>query len=106
VRPARWTVAPSRARARATAAPIEPPQPAELPIDPQQIKLDSPQVFEQFKAFAAKQQLKTEGILYDLDLVNLEGSVGPVWSVVDPATKQRIYSLNAVTGEEIPNFGK
>jgi hypothetical protein len=85
------------------AEPIEPLKPIEQPIDVSQVAIDSDKTMTQFKEFAQKQGMKTEGVDYDLELVNLEGSSGPVWSVVDPATKKWVYSISAVTGAEVPN---
>ena len=85
------------------AEPMQELQPAELPIDLSQVKIDSPQVLEQFEAVAAERNLQTDGVSYDLELVSLEGSSGPVWSVVDPATKEWLYSISAANGNEVPN---
>jgi hypothetical protein len=82
---------------------IEEPRPAELPLDVEQIQIDSDDVLERFAEVAAQRDLQTEGVTYDLELVNLEGGDGPVWSVVDPRTRSWIYSVDAVTGEEVPD---
>jgi hypothetical protein len=76
-------------------------KPEELPIDVFSLKLDSPQVFDQFLKIAAQRGIKIEGIVYDLELINPKGGSGPVWSIVDPITLTWLYSLNAVTGAEV-----
>lgn len=83
------------------AEPIEEPKPVEKPINIADIKLDSSQVFEQFKAAMQKQGTPTDDLQFDLELVNLENQSGPVWSVVDPRTLKWVYSVNASTGEEL-----
>lgn len=86
-----------------TAEPIEDPTPAELPIDVSQIKIDSAQVLTLFKERAPALGITPGETVYDLELVNLAGKGGPTWSVVDPATKQWLFSVSAVSGEEVPN---
>ncbi|MBI1800577.1 MAG: hypothetical protein HYR71_02985 [Chloroflexi bacterium] len=78
-------------------------KPIELPIDPAQVKLDSPQVFAQFEKFAAQQNIKISGTTYDLELINPQGGSGYVWSVVDPAARRWLYSISATSGAEVPN---
>ena len=75
---------------------------AELPIDVSQIKIDSTQVMEQFVKAAPENNWKTEGVIYDFELINLEGK-GPVWSVVDPSTSQWLYSVSALNGNVVEN---
>ncbi len=82
---------------------IEQPTPRELPIDVAQVKLDSTQAFEQFKQVAAQRGLPTDPAAYDFELVNLEGKGTPIWSIVDPATRTWLYSIDAIGGNEVPN---
>ncbi len=82
---------------------IEPPTPRELPIDVAQVKLDSPQVFEQFKTVVAQRSLPTDPAAYDFELVNLEGKGTPIWSIIDPTTSNWLYSVDAISGNEVPN---
>jgi hypothetical protein len=82
---------------------IEDPRPAELPIDLDRVTLDSDDVLARFQEYAEQQNIETEGVIYDLELVYLEGSSAPVWSVVDPRTRTWLFSLDAVTGEEVPD---
>ncbi|MCX7791479.1 MAG: hypothetical protein N2378_12630 [Chloroflexaceae bacterium] len=75
----------------------------QLPIDMSKVTVDSPAVFERFRANApAKGITVDDQVTYDLELVYLPGSPGPVWSVVTPDGSQWLYSVNAVTGEEAP----
>ncbi|NNJ09840.1 hypothetical protein EKD04_005830 [Chloroflexales bacterium ZM16-3] len=83
---------------------MEPTQPLELPINLDQVKLDSDQVYASFAEKAPSLGLTvSDPKSYDLELVNLEGKGGPIWSVVDPGTLTWLYSVNATTGEEVPN---
>lgn len=82
-----------------TAESIEEPTPAELPIDVSQIKIDSDQVFALFKERAPELGITPGDTVYDLELVSLAGKNGPTWSVVDPASKKWLFSVNAVSGE-------
>ncbi len=82
---------------------VKDPTPRELPIDMTQIKIDSNQVLEQFKAYAAEKSIPTDGIIFDLELVNLEGKGGPVWSVVDPNQRLWLYSVSATNGNVVEN---
>ncbi len=86
-----------------TAESLAETEPAELQLDLSDVKLDSPAVFEQFNKFATERNLETEGKIYDLELINPEGKGGPIWSVVDPGTKQWLYSVSAANGAEVPN---
>jgi hypothetical protein len=83
------------------AEPLGEIKPAELPIDVSQLKLDSDKVLKQFQEVAKTRGINTEGVIYDLELANLEGSGGPTWSVVDPASKKWLYSINAISGQEV-----
>lgn len=84
--------------------PIEPPAPAELPIDLDKVKLDSDEVYAKFVEKAPELGLTvSDPKSYDLELVSLEGQSGPIWSVVDPGTLAWLYSVNAATGDEVPN---
>lgn len=85
------------------AEPIEEPVPREQPIDLQRVTLDSDQVFAAFAEFAKQRNLPLENVIYDLELVQLEGSRGPVWSVVDPRSQTWLYSIDATTGEQVAN---
>lgn len=76
-----------------------PPQ----PIDVSQIVLDSPDVLNKFKEIGSARGVWSESIAYDLALVHLEGTDGPVWSVVDPITFDWLFSVDAITGEEVEN---
>ncbi len=78
-------------------------QPTPLPIDINQVVLDSNDVFELFNEIGASRGLLQEGVPYDLELIYLTGSGAPVWSVVDPFTQVWLISFDAVTGEEVPN---
>jgi hypothetical protein len=83
---------------------LEPATPAELPLDLDQIKIDSDQVFASFVEKAPSLGLTvTEPKRYDLELVFLEGQNEPVWSVVDPTTLEWLYTISATTGQEAPN---
>jgi hypothetical protein len=82
-------------------APIVPLEPLELPIDVSQVNLDSDDVFAQFEEVAEERGIPTEDVVYDLELVYLENSDEPVWSVVDPETLTWLYTISAVTGEEV-----
>jgi hypothetical protein len=82
--------------------PIAEVEPTERPIDMSQVNLDSTDVLEQFQTVIQTQNLSSD-ITYDLELVNLENTRGPVWSVVDPTTSTWIYSVDATTGEEVLN---
>lgn len=84
------------------AEPIEDPKPIERPINVADVKVDSNQVFDTFKAAMAKQNVSTDNKRYDYELVNLEGTDGPAWSVVDASTQKWLFSVNATTGAEIP----
>jgi hypothetical protein len=75
--------------------------PGVRPIEVHQIKLDSTQVLVQFEEVAKSRQIWKEGTIYDLELVNLEGTAGPIWSVVEPVTHMWLYSVNAISGEEV-----
>ncbi len=86
-----------------TAEAIEEPGPAKQPIDVTKVKVDSPQVFEQFKQAKANGGADLDTVIYDLELINLAGKGGPVWSVVDPRTKSWLYSIKAETGQEVPD---
>jgi hypothetical protein len=69
-----------------------------------QVVLDSPSVFELFGEFAAENGLASpDDVLYDLELVNLEGSGGATWLVVDAVTFERLFALDALTGEQVRN---
>ncbi len=78
-------------------------QPAPLPIDMNQIVLDSDEVVARFNEVGGSRGLVQAGVPYDLELIYLTGSSAPVWSVVDPFTQQWVISFDAVTGEEVPN---
>ncbi|HMQ35219.1 MAG TPA: hypothetical protein PKD53_31160, partial [Chloroflexaceae bacterium] len=74
------------------------------PIDIGGVTIDSPEVFERFRQRAPELGITLDDRLtYDLELVQLPGSPAPIWSVVAPDTNQWLFSLNAVTGEEVPN---
>ena len=79
-----------------------PPLQRVLPVD--KVTLDSNQVYERLV-----QQAPTLGItvtnpkLFDLELVNLETMTNPVWSVYEPTTSRWVLSLDAVSGEAVPN---
>jgi hypothetical protein len=83
---------------------IQPPTPLELAIDPATVKFDSDKVFASFKEKAPSLGLTVDDPkAYDLELVNLEGKGGPIWSVFDPATQKWLYSLSATSGSEVGN---
>ena len=77
--------------------------PVERPLDLSQVKFDSADALAQFQQIGSERGIWSEAIAYDLELVYLEGTDGPVWSVVDPFTREWVYSINAVTGEETRN---
>lgn len=78
--------------------------PIELPFAVENITVDSDQLFELFREFATRQGIDIqESLIYDLELVFIEGTAGPIWSVVTPDGSQWLYSINAVTGEETNN---
>jgi hypothetical protein len=80
------------------------PEKTERLIDLSQVVLDSPSVFELFGEFAAENGLASpDDVLYDLELVNLEGSGGATWLVVDAVTFERLFALDALTGEQARN---
>jgi hypothetical protein len=84
--------------------PIEQPSPLELQIDPATVKIDSDQVYASFSEKAPSLGLTIdEPKQYDLELVNLEGGSGPVWSVFDPTTQKWLYSVSATSGSEVGN---
>jgi hypothetical protein len=84
--------------------PIEQTKPAEQPIDPAAIKITSDQVFTSFQQKAPSLGLTvSDPKSYDLELVNLQGSSGPIWSVFDPTTYKWLYAVSATSGEEVPN---
>jgi len=96
-------VADGQATGTTLAEPAVLPDEKELPIELDKVKFDSPQVFKRFQAFAAKQNIVVEGKVFDLELTNIEGKGGPVWSVVDPETNRWLYSINAANGAEVGN---
>ncbi len=77
--------------------------PLELPIDLSQVQFDSNDVLEQFRVIGSERGIWSEAISYDLELVYLQGSGGPVWSIVEPNTREWLLSINAGTGEETEN---
>jgi hypothetical protein len=93
----------ARVSGTTTAESIQDPTPKELAIDMSQVKIDSTQVLEQFKAYAAEKNIPTEGVTFDLELVNLEGAGGPTWSVVDPNQRLWLYTVSAANGNVVAN---
>ncbi|WP_129629191.1 hypothetical protein [Candidatus Oscillochloris fontis] len=86
------------------AEPVVPTIPQELPIDMALVQVTSDQVFARFLEKAPALGLTvSDPTSYDLELVHLEGKSNPIWSVVDPTTLVWLYSLDANTGEEVPN---
>ncbi len=84
--------------------PLEFEQPLQMPIDVSQVRIDSDKALEIFRQNApAKGITVLDGVAYDLELVLLEDQNQPVWSVVAPESGLWIYSINAVTGEELAN---
>jgi hypothetical protein len=84
--------------------PIQAPKPLELQIDPASVKIDSDQVFASFKEKAPSLSLSVDDPKkYDLELINLEGGSGPVWSVFDPGKHTWLYSVSATSGSEVSN---
>jgi hypothetical protein len=84
--------------------PIQPPDPPELEIDPATVTVDSDQVFASFAEKAPSLGITVDDPKgYDLELVNLEGGLGPVWSVFDPATQRWLYSVSGTSGAEVEN---
>ncbi len=75
----------------------------EQPIDMSQIVLDSPDIFEQFQQVGSERDIWSEALAYDLELVYLDGMSNPVWSIIDPITQEWLFSVDAVTGEEVDN---
>lgn len=74
-------------------------QPSPLPIDMNQVVLDSDEVFSLWEA----RGLDQDNISYDLELIYLTGNDAPVWSIVNPVTQEWVLSFSAVTGEEVSN---
>ena len=72
--------------------------PAELPLNLADMQLDSDQVLDMFQSVVVEQGV-LEDIVYDLELVDL-GS-GPTWSVVHPVTREWLFSVSAISGEEV-----
>ncbi len=71
------------------------------PIDMAAVTVDSDAVFEKFRQRAPELGITVdETLVYDLELVQLQGSPAPIWSVVTPDGSQWLFSVNAVTGEE------
>jgi hypothetical protein len=77
--------------------------PKELPIDLAQVALDSNSVLDQFSEIGSERGIWSETASYDLELAYLEGTNGPVWSVVDSSTREWLFSIDAATGEEVEN---
>lgn len=76
--------------------------PLELPVDRDEVTVDSNDVFAQFDEVAAEREIPTSREkLYDLELVYLANADEPVWSVVDPETLEWLYTISAITGEEV-----
>ncbi|MBX0327761.1 hypothetical protein K2Z83_08735, partial [Oscillochloris sp. ZM17-4] len=73
---------------------------AELPIDVAALKIDSDQAIEIFQKHAVAQGIPVMSDPYDLQLINLEGTPGPVWGVISPLDNRAIYWIDAITGEE------
>ncbi|NTV63467.1 MAG: hypothetical protein HGA65_08015 [Oscillochloris sp.] len=86
------------------AEPVVQVLPLDLPIDMSAVKISSDQVLAGFLKKAPELGLTvTDPFTYDLELVNLEGQSGPVWSVYDPISLKWLYAMSATTGEELPN---
>jgi hypothetical protein len=84
--------------------PIEQPTPLEQAIPLDRVTVDSDDVFTTFQERAPSLNITVEDPKrFDLELVNLEGSSAPVWSVFDPMTETWIFSVDATTGEEVGN---
>lgn len=83
---------------------VEPPQPAMLPIPVESVTVDSDQVYARLEQRAGELGVTvTDPRAFDLELVNLEGSAGPVWSVYDPDSSRWLLSVDGASGEEVPN---
>ncbi len=80
-------------------------QPVPLPIDMNQVVIDSDEIFALFNEIGEELNVAQGSIPvpYDLELIYLTGSDAPVWSVVDPYSQEWILSFSAVTGEEVSN---
>lgn len=84
--------------------PIQEPQPAELPIALDQVAVDSDLVYEQLEQRAGELGVSvTDAREFDLELINLDGAAGPVWSVFDPNGTRWLFSLDAGSGDDAPN---
>jgi hypothetical protein len=74
---------------------------AEKPIDIGALSVDSDKVSELFKQRAPALGITLDPKLtYDLQLIYLEGSSAPVWSVVNPDGNTWLFSVDASTGTE------
>ncbi len=77
-------------------------EPLELPVERDAVTLDSNDVFAQFDEVAAEREIPSSSEkLYDLELVYLANADEPVWSVVEPETLEWLYTISAITGEEV-----
>lgn len=84
--------------------PIEPPQPITLAIPLDKVTVDSDQVYALLEQRAGALGVTvTDPRSFDLELVNLEGSSGPIWSVYDPDSSRWLLSVDAASGKEVPN---
>lgn len=84
--------------------PIQPPNPAELPLPLDRITVDSDKVYELFAQRAPQLGVTlTDPRAFDLELIYLEGTAGPIWSVYNPEGFSWLMSVDATTGQEVPN---
>jgi hypothetical protein len=82
---------------------INPPSPLEQAIPLDTVTVDSDQVFAQLEQRASQLGVSGDLRLFDLELVNLQGSPGPIWNVFEPTTGRWLFALNATNGEEASN---
>jgi len=86
---------------------FEPP-PKSLPIDMEDIDLDSPQVLEAFADAGGLEYLAQHpDARLDYELLHLAGTPNPVWTLWDHNTGLALLHLDAVTGQrtEDPHAG-
>jgi hypothetical protein len=80
---------------------IEPLPYEYLPLDVEQIKVDSPQILKIYRANGGEAKLQ-ENVWLDYRLVHVKGTPNPVWSLFDAQDlKTPLLSVDAKTGEVV-----